>query len=105
MKLHMYQYKSENDYRCIREFLREVFLLNNRHELSWQVYRFDYWRWHGIENIGHGCLETDVFLWETANGQLAAVLNRESPGSVFLQIHPDYHTSELENAMITVAEK
>ena len=105
MKLNMRNYRNDDDYRCIREFLREVFLLNDRHELSWQVYRFDYWRWHGVENLGHGRLENDVFLWETPEGKLAAVLNRESPGSVFFQVHPDYRTPELEEEMIIQAEK
>jgi predicted N-acetyltransferase YhbS len=105
MKFNMHRYKNENDYDRIREFLREVFIKNNRHELSWQVYRFDYWRWHGVANIGHGKLETDVFIWEAPGGQTAAVLNREAPGSVFLQVHPDCQTPELIEEMITVAEK
>lgn len=46
--------QEEDDYWLIREFLREVFLLNERRELSWQAYRFDYWRWHGVENLDHG---------------------------------------------------
>jgi mycothiol synthase len=105
MKLTMRRYQEEDDYWRIREFLRQVFLLNDRRELSWQVYRFDYWRWHGIENLGHGQLEEDVFLWETADGQIAAVLNREGPGHVFLQVHPDLRTPALEEEMLVVAEK
>ena len=82
-----------------------MFLLNDRRELSWQVYRFDYWRWHGIENLGHGRLEEDVFLWETADGRIAAVLNREGPGDGFLQVHPGLRTPELEEEMLVVAEE
>ena len=37
-------YKEENDFWLIRNFLREVFLLNGRLEHSWHVARFDYWR-------------------------------------------------------------
>ena len=37
---------SEDDYRRIRTFLREIFFLNGRLEKSWQPYRFDYCRWH-----------------------------------------------------------
>jgi mycothiol synthase len=105
MKLTMRRYQDEDDSWRIREFLRQVFLLNDRRELSWQVYRFDYWRWHGIENLGHGRLEEDVFIWETADGRIAAVLNREGPGHVFLQVHPGLRTPELEEAMIVVAEE
>jgi len=105
MKLTMRMYRVEDDYWRIREFLRQVFRLNDRRELSWQVYRFDYWRWHGIENMGHGRLEEDVFIWETADGRIAAVLNREGPGNAFLQVHPGLRTPSLEEEMIVVAEK
>lgn len=101
----MRRYQNENDYDRIRAFLRELFLLNNRRELSWQVARLDYWRGHGIANIGHGTLETDVFLWETADGQVAAVLNSEGPRHAYLQVHPHFRRPELEDEMIAVAEK
>lgn len=100
----MRRYQTEEDYWRIRSFLREVFLLNNRWEKSWQAYRFDYWRWHGVENIGDGRPETDVFIWEDSRGQIVSVLNREAPGSVFLQVHPEHRTSELESEMAEVAE-
>ncbi|UCC45663.1 MAG: GNAT family N-acetyltransferase [Candidatus Zixiibacteriota bacterium] len=105
MKLTMHTCRGDEDYWRCREFLREVFLLNDRHEKSWQVSRLDYWRWHGIENMGHGQLETDVFIWEANDAHIAAVLNREGPGSVFLQVHPAMQSPELEEEMITVAEK
>lgn len=105
MKLTMRNYRYDADYERIREFLREVFVINDYWEKSWHVNRFDYWRWHGIQNMGHGQLETDVFIWETADGRIAAVLNREAPGSVWLQIHPDFHSSELEEQMIATAAK
>jgi GNAT superfamily N-acetyltransferase len=101
----MRRYEYDDDYWRIRDFLREVFLLNGRRERSWQTYRFDYWRWHGIENMGDGKLETDVFIWEAPDGRITAVLNREAPGSVFLQVHPGHRTPELEEDMIAVGEK
>ena len=64
-------YQSEEDYWRIRNFLREVFLQNDRRMLSWPVARWDYWRWHGVLNMGDGSLETGVFLWETEDCQLA----------------------------------
>jgi mycothiol synthase len=97
------RYQEEDDYWHIRAFLREVFLLNGRCERSWQVARMDYWRWHGIVNMGHGRLEEDVFIWETGDGHIAAVLNREGPGDAFLQVHPALRTPELEEEMIAVA--
>lgn len=101
----MRAYRDEDDYWRIRDFLRRVFLANGRRERSWQVIRFDYWRWHGIVNLGHGRLEKDVFLWETNDGQILSVLNSEGPGDAFLQIHPDHRIVELEEEMITVAEE
>jgi len=105
MKLTMRRYQEEDDYWHIRDFLRQVFLRNDRRELCWQAYRFDYWRWHGIENLGQGPLEETVFIWETPEGQMAAVLNPENTGVVFLQVHPAFRTPGLEEEMIAVAEQ
>ena len=74
-RLQMRLYQGESDYWQIRDFLRRIFLLNQRRELSWQAERFDYWRWHGVENMGHGCLERDVFIWQDNEGNIGAVLN------------------------------
>ncbi len=105
MKLTMRRYHDTDDYWRIREFLREVFMANARREQSWQVNRFDYWRWHGVENLGHGRLEKDVFIWEASDGQMASVLNPEEPGQVYLQVHPGFRTRELEEEMLVVAEE
>lgn len=105
MELYMRNYQNEEDYWRIRAFLRRVFLLNNRRELSWPAARLDYYRWHGIMNIQQGNLEKDIFLWETAGGEIAAVLNNEGPGQVFLQVHPDYRTLVLEEELLEVAEE
>ena len=105
MTVTMRRYQKDEDYHSIRTFLRDVLLINERRQVSWDVARFDYWRWHGILNMKDGTLETDVFLWETPDGELAAVLNREAPGSVFLQIHPDFRSRELEAEMLAVAEQ
>ena len=105
MVLNMRGYQDESDYWQIRDFLQRIFLLNDRRELSWQPYRFDYWRWHGIENLGHGNLERDVIIWEDTQGQIAAVLNPEGPGYVYLQVDPGYRTPELENEMLILAEE
>lgn len=101
----MRPYQDDDDYWRIRAFLRRVFLLNDRRELSWQAYRFDYWRWHGILNMGHGSLEEDVLIWETPDGRIAAVLNPEGPGNAVLQVHPDFGTLELTQEMVAVAEQ
>jgi mycothiol synthase len=98
-------YQSEDDYWRIRAFLRQVMLLNEVREKSWHVARLDYWRWHGIVNLGDGQLERDVFLWETEEGEIAGVLNREEAGNAYLQVHPRLRTPELEEEMIALAEE
>ena len=105
MGLKMRRYGGERDYWRIRDFLRRIFLLNGQRELSWQVNRFDYWRWHGIENMGHGNLERDVFIWEDADGEIGAVLNPEAPGYAYFQVDPRYESKELDLEMLVQAEQ
>lgn len=106
MKPIMRNYQDENDYRRIRNFLQEVLELNGLREKSWHVARLDYWRWHGLENChSNDPLEEVTFLWETPDEQIAAVLNPEEFGQVFLQIHPAFKTKNLEEEMITFAEQ
>jgi ribosomal protein S18 acetylase RimI-like enzyme len=104
MNLTRRNYQSEADYWRIRQFLREVYLLNERREHSWQAYRFDYWRWHVNLNIIKYPLEQKVFLWETKDGQLAAVLNPEGEHDAILQVHPAWRTPALEAEMLDTAE-
>lgn len=105
MKLIMRLYNGNEDYWRIREFLREVFLFNDRRELSWHVARWDYWIWFANPDIEKMILEKNVFLWETETGQIAAVLNPEGHGHAFPQIHPNFRTSELNEEMIAIAEE
>lgn len=104
MQLKMRSYEDDVDYWRVRDFLRAVTRLNDRRDHSWDVMRFDYWRWHGQENIEHFALDEVVFVWETADGEIAAVLNPENKGNAFLQVHPAFRTSELEAEMLAVAE-
>jgi mycothiol synthase len=106
MKLVMRPYQGEDDYWRIRAFLRQVMLLNGMRELSWHVARLDYWRWHVVANCqGRDSIAGDVFLWETADGQLSAVLNAEERGDVHLQVHPEWRGPDLEEEMLAVAEE
>lgn len=88
-------YRDNEDYWHIRTFLRDLNMLNDRLE----------WCWHGVENIDQFSLEHVVWLWETGDGQIRAVLNPESPGQAFLQIHPVNQSLDLINEMISVAEQ
>ena len=97
-------YQSTEDYWRIREFLRQVMILNQRREFSWHVARWDYWWWFANPDIEKIRPEEHVFLWETPGGEFAAVLNPEGHGQVFLQIHPGYRTPELVDEMLALAE-
>jgi ribosomal protein S18 acetylase RimI-like enzyme len=101
----MRYHRGDDDTKRIRHFLRDVLRANHGRELSWQTYRFDYWRWHGIENLGHGRLDRDVLIWETPDSQITAVLNREAPGNVHRQVLPEQRTGALDEEMVAAAEE
>jgi mycothiol synthase len=103
MKPIMRMYQNEEDYWRIRKFLRDVSLLNDRHDYSWCLLRWDYWFWHVNMNIYHFKLEDSVYLWEV-DGQIVAVLNPDSTGEAFLQVHPAYRSDKLLCEMLDAAE-
>jgi len=103
MNLHLQTYQNEDDYWRIREFLRGLSLFNNRHDYAWSLLRWDYWRWHVNENIFKLELPSVITLWE-ADGQIVAMLNPDSPGEAFFQIHPRVHEKALVSEMLDVAE-
>lgn len=74
-------YQNEDDYWHIRKFLREVSLLNDRHDYSWSLLRWDYWVWHVNMNILQFNLQDVITLWE-AQGQIVAMLNPDSRGEL-----------------------
>lgn len=103
MKPILRTYQNENDYWRIREFLREVSMLNDRHDYSWSLLRWDYWVWHVNMNIFHMNLKEVVYLWEI-DGQIVAMLNPDTNEEAFFQIHPSYHRKEILCEMLEVAE-
>ncbi len=104
-KLTMRPYRSDDDFWRMRAFLREIFPLNNRFERYWSVPRLDYWRWHLIPTCETTPMEQMTFLWETADGKLAAILHATDPGEAFHHIHPDFRSFDLESRMYAVAEE
>jgi len=105
MRLTFRPYQTEDDFWRMRTFLRQVFLLNDRHEWSWHVARLEYARWHMCLNCAHVGLEEVAFLWE-ADGQMAAFLMPDGGrGEAHLNIHPALKTAELEEEMLDVAEE
>jgi len=104
VKLNLRNYQNEEDYWRIRQFLRQVMVLNGRREFSWHVARLDYWWWFINADLEKIDPAENMFLWETESDQIVAVLNPEDRGLAFLQIHPDFCTPALTEEMITVAE-
>lgn len=106
MKLNLRKYQSEKDFWRIRNFLRHIFILNGRREHSWHVARLDYWRWHLVMNC-QVCdpVEKVTIIWETAAGQVAAVLHPVGWGEVRMHVHPRFRTPELEADMLVSAEE
>ena len=106
MNLTKRRYQTEEDYWRIRNFLRQVLLLNGRRQFGWHVARLEYWRWHLIDNC-QICdpLESVIFIWETEEGDIAAVLHAQSRGEAFLQVDPRLRTPALEEEMLDVAEQ
>lgn len=106
MTLSMRRYRNEEDHWRIRSFLRRVLLLNGRRQFGWHVGRLDYWRWHliGTCQIGDP-IESGIFIWETDDGEIAAVLHPESRGEAFLQVDPRLRARALEEEVLDVAEQ
>ena len=104
MPLTMRPYHDETDYWQVRQFLRLLTSLNGQLDRSWSVVRFDYWRWHVQENIEHFRLGEVAFVWTTDDGQIVAMINPDSRGDAYLQVHPAHRTPQLEEEMIGIAE-
>lgn len=105
MNVKMRMYQTENDYWKLRAFLRDIFLLNQCHEVNWQVARLDYWRFFGNTSFEHYDLTQTICLWETEAGQIVAFLTPESRGLVYFQVHPEFRSSKLENDMLQATEQ
>jgi mycothiol synthase len=97
-------YQCEDDFWRMRQFLRQVFVLNNCLERSWHVARLDYARWHSLLNCANVRLEEVAHLWE-ADGQLVAFMMPDGGhGEAHFSVHPELRTLALEEEMLAVAE-
>ncbi|MBN1581131.1 MAG: GNAT family N-acetyltransferase [Anaerolineae bacterium] len=106
MTLTMRICQQETDYWRIRAFLHEQLIRCRGRWMNWEAIRLDLWRRHCLDpNDWPASMDEVTFIWETTEGQIAAVLNPEGPGEAFLQVHPDHRTPELEKEMIAVAEQ
>jgi mycothiol synthase len=105
MKPSLRPYQTEDDFWKMREFLRRVFLLNDRLERSWHVARLEYARWHTCLNCAKVRLEDVAFLWE-AEGEMAAFIMPDGGiGEAHASVHPAMRTRDLEEEMLLTAEE
>ena len=100
------RYYNEKDYGRLRDFFRQVFLINQRLEHSWHVARLDYWRWHLVLNC-QICepMEKSLTIWESEDQQIAGVLLPVGQGEIRLHVHPHMRSAELEREMLQEAER
>lgn len=102
----MRPYRDENDFWRIRNFLREVYLLNDGIDQDSHVALLDHWRWHYILTCQEtGPVDQVTTLWEVGSGRIAAVLHPICHDEVRLHVHPELRTKALDEQMIAFAEQ
>lgn len=105
MKLTFRPYQREDDFWRMREFLRELFLLNGRLARTWHISRLEIAHAQCCSSGADVPMEGAFYLWE-ADGQIVALLLSEGRrGQAHLAIHPTFRTAELEEEMLGVAEE
>ena len=98
------QYDSPSDYWRAREFFRALRISSTRPSGHWHVGAFDFWRWHWLENVAERP-PTELRYWETAEGEIEAVLVQGDPGVCHPMADPRTATEPLYHAMLDVAER
>ncbi|MFO7538145.1 MAG: GNAT family N-acetyltransferase [Chloroflexota bacterium] len=98
-------YQQESDFWQMRDFLRQVYLLNGRRAISWHVARLEYARWHVCLNCAEVTLDQVAHLWELDGQFVALMMPDGGPGEAHLSVHPDFKTAVLEADMLDVAEE
>ncbi len=98
-------YQVEEDYWRMRDFLRRVYLLNDRREYSWHVSRLDYARRHALANIARLTLADVATLWEDDGELVAFIMPDGKRGEAHLCVDPTQRSPELETEMLDRAEE
>ena len=97
-------YQTEDDFWRMREFLRQVFTINDRRAWSWHVARLDYARWHSLLNCANVTLNEIAYLWEADDQMIAFLMPDGGRGEAHLCVHPSLRTAALEEEMLNTAE-
>ena len=93
---------TSDEYWRAREFLRRLHVVRTRPSGNWHVGDFDYWRWHWLENVVERPL--DFHMWESAGGEIVAVLVQGDPGVCHPMADPTVISDSLRHDMLEVAE-
>ncbi len=96
--------KHDLDYWQLREFLRDLFRINGRREISWQVARFDYFYCHILPNCAEQKLDENAFYWSEEQGDIKALLVREVK-ICYLNTDPEFRQEGFLKEMLATAEK
>jgi mycothiol synthase len=91
----------EDDYGPIRQFLIDTYPITGP-GFNWEIRRWDGWRWYSADPVWQPEWEAQFRLWETPDGQIAALVHPDGAGLAALQVHPHYR--HLEPAMLDWAE-
>ena len=97
-------YQQEADFWQMRDFLRRVYLLNERRSISWHVARLEYARWHVCLNCAEVTLDQVAHLWELDGRLVAMMMPDGGPGEAHLSVQPEFKTAVLEAEMLDIAE-
>ena len=93
-------YRDFNDFLRVRQFLIDTYPLNRTYH-NWETRRWEgQWFWGDLASSLEWA--AGIRIWETEQGEIAGVAHPDWPGSVSLQIHPDYR--HLEDEMLAWAE-
>jgi predicted N-acetyltransferase YhbS len=91
----------EDDYVGVRRLLVEC-LPVSAPGFTWEVRRWDGWRWYRPDAAWDPRWERDARAWDDASGVVVAAAHADGPGEAHLQVHPAHR--HLEGEMIAWAE-
>lgn len=90
IKSREYRGKIDNEY--ITTFLQSVYNIN-KDQQCWLTPRFHYGIYFAnplIQYKNDLSAESTIRIWQTEEGQIVGIVNKEDAASTFIQIHPDY---------------
>lgn len=96
-------FRDETDFWRVRRLLIDT-LADTPVGWTWDIRRWDGWRFHRECSDITPEWSQQLHLWETVDGQLVGAAHPEDPGEVYLEIHPDFR-ADIEDDMFAWAEQ